>query len=320
MKNKLVSILIPVYNRETFIEETVKSALNQTYANIEVIVVDNKSTDNTLLVIEELALEDKRIKIYQNETNIGPVQNWKRCVDEARGEYGKILFSDDLMEPSFLEATIDYLKDESIGFVFTGREIFQDNEQKTVLSYMAIAETGIYLSSKFINGVLFEKNYPNSPACALFRLKDLQENLLIDIPNNINSDFAMHGIGPDLLIFLITASKYKKFAFINKRLVRFRAHSESITIISKGSRLLLMYAIAKAFFIEKYLDGNTNILEKYNGQLQLLILQYESRKFRINNISDFYLKNKNYNFDKMVYLEYALIVLKKIIKKLVGKK
>ena len=162
MNTELVSILIPVYNRENFIEETVNSALRQTYKNIEIIIVDNKSVDSTWEVVKRLASHDKRIKIFQNETNIGPVKNWKRCIKEANGKYGKILFSDDLMAFDFIEKTIDYLKDYSIGFVFTGREIFKNNKEKTTLSYMTIGDTNIFPSSKYINGVLFGKNYPNS--------------------------------------------------------------------------------------------------------------------------------------------------------------
>ena len=83
MEKKLVSILVPVYNRENLIEETVNSGLSQTYENIEIIIVDNQSTDGTWKILEKLASQDKRIKIFQNNTNIGPVRNWKRCIDEA---------------------------------------------------------------------------------------------------------------------------------------------------------------------------------------------------------------------------------------------
>ena len=221
--NKLVSILIPVYNRENLIEETVQSALNQTYKNFEIIVVDNQSTDNTWEVLQKVASQDERIKIFQNETNIGPVRNWKRCIDEASGEYGKILWSDDLIGLEFLEKTVPYLENEDVGFVFTGTEIFIDGTDKKSSHYF-IGETGIYESEKYINGVLFDGSCPVSPGCALFRLKDLKKNLLVDIPNKVNSDFAMHAIGNDLLIFLLTSHQYKNFAFVNEKLAFFRAH------------------------------------------------------------------------------------------------
>jgi len=125
LQNK-VSILIPVYNRENLIEETVQSALNQTYKNIEIIIVDNQSIDKTWEVMQKLAFQDDRIKIFQNDKNMGPVRNWKRCIDEATGDYGKILWSDDLIAPEFLENTVHFLENKDIGFVFTGTEIFID--------------------------------------------------------------------------------------------------------------------------------------------------------------------------------------------------
>ena len=65
-----VSILIPVYNRAKIISETLNSAVNQTYKNIEVIVVDNKSTDNTFEIVKEFAKSHSNVKVYQNEENI----------------------------------------------------------------------------------------------------------------------------------------------------------------------------------------------------------------------------------------------------------
>ena len=108
--NSKISILIPTYNREQYIEEAVRSALNQTYKNIEVIVVDNKSTDNSWMILENLAKNDSRIKLFQNDTNIGPVKNWKRCIDKATGKFCKILWSDDLIAPEFLERTLPFLR------------------------------------------------------------------------------------------------------------------------------------------------------------------------------------------------------------------
>ena len=308
MEDKLVSILIPVYNRENLIEETVRSALNQTYKNIEIIVVDNKSTDNTWDVLQKLSSQDERIKIFQNDTNIGPVRNWKRCVDEAVGEYGKILWSDDLIAPEFLEKTVPYLENEDVGFVFTGTEIFIEGADKKSSHYF-IGESGIYESEKYINGVLFNGNYPVSPGCALFRLKDLKKNLLVNIPNKVNSDFSMHAIGNDLLIFLLTAHQYKKFAFVNEKLSFFRAHEGSISIQSNDGKLPLHYNLASAYFVEKYRE---DLIKKQNVILWALLKVYKnsSKKYNIYKISDFYMKNKDYSLD-------YIFLFKKIIRKIV---
>ncbi|GAB4225992.1 MAG: glycosyltransferase family A protein [Francisella sp.] len=302
-----VSILIPVYNRESLIEETVKSAINQTYKNMEIIIVDNKSTDNTWKVLQKLASQDERIKIFQNKTNIGPVRNWKRCVDEASGEYGKILWSDDLMAPDFLEKTVHYLENNDVGFVFTGTEIFVDGKKKS--SHYFIGNSGIYKSDKYIEGVLFNGGYPVSPGCALFRMKDLKKNLLVDIPNKVGSDFAMHAIGNDLLIFLLTAYHYNKFAFINEKLSFFRAHGGSITISSDKAELILYYNLAKAFFVERYKD---ELVKKLNAIILINIVKYfkTAKTFNLNKIENYYLKNKNYYVSLQILIK---ILIKKII-------
>lgn len=87
--NSLVSILIPVYNRENLVGETIESAINQTYKNIEIIIVDNCSTDNTWQVLQDYAQKDNRIRIFQNPENIGLVRNWERCIDVANNRYYK---------------------------------------------------------------------------------------------------------------------------------------------------------------------------------------------------------------------------------------
>lgn len=307
----LVSILIPVYNRENLIEETVQSALVQTYQNIEIIVVDNKSTDNTWAVLQRLVLKDSRIKIFQNESNIGPVRNWKRCIDKASGEYGKILWSDDLIASEFLEKTIPFLEEAHVGFVFTKTEIFRDQTAERTFQY-GIGNTGVYCSEKYINGVLFQGNYPVSPGCALFRLKDLKKNLLVDIPNKAKSNFAMHAIGNDLLIFLLTAHQYKNFAFVNEQLSFFRAHEGSISVQSNDGKLPLYYLLASAYFIENY---RKDLVQKLNTQIWITIKRFRkgSKTYNLDQTQNFYLINQN-NAISILYL--VVKVLKKVIQKL----
>ncbi len=292
-KAEKVSILIPVYNRKNLIEETIKSALNQTYKNVEIIIVDNKSTDGTYEILKKYAEKYENIKLYRNKENIGPVRNWMKCIEYATGKYGKILWSDDMIAPEFLEKTLPFLENnEDVGFVFTGTEIFFSGTNRKVDTYF-IGETGIYDINKYIEGVLFGGNYPVSPGCALFRLKDLKENLIINIPNKIKSDFSMHAIGNDLLIYLLTAKNYTKFAFINEKLAFFRAHDDSISINTDHGTLTLLYDIAKAYFVENYRE---DLIPKLNSILLFHLLKYRktSKKLGLNGIRDFYMKNTKY--------------------------
>jgi len=295
-KNKAkVSILIPVYNRTKIILETLHSAIRQTYENLEVIVVDNKSTDGTFEIVKKFAQTHLNVKVYQNAKNIGPVKNWRKCLDYATGEYAKILWSDDLIAPEFIEKTLPSLtNNHDVGFVFTGTEIFYETGQKKDAYF--IGETGIYPMKNYLSGVLIGANSPVSPGCALFRLKDLKKNLLLNIPNKLYSDFSMHAIGNDLLIYLLTAKDYLNFAFINEKLAFFRAHKDSITVNSKGGKRVLLYDIVKAYFVENYLNDKA-LEKKFNVLLLLHFLKYGKNSLKLKKMSEFYFKKKVKFFD-----------------------
>jgi len=303
----IVSILIPVYNREKIILQTLNSAVNQTYKNIEIIVVDNKSTDNTFEVVKEFAKYHTNVRVYQNEENIGPVRNWRRCLDYATGEYAKILWSDDLIAPEFIEKTLPYLVDhEDVGFVFTGTEIFNYDTGQRIKAYF-IGNTGIYDTKKFIEGSLLSGPFPVSPGNALFRKKDVEKNLLIDIPNKIGSDFKMHAIGNDVLIYLLIAKNYPKFAFINETLSFFRAHKDSISISTNKTKIATLYNIAKAYFVENYLTDD-KLRKKFNTKLAGFLLMRRNNT-GIRKIQDFYFHQDKFNIN---YLFFCKLALKKL--------
>jgi glycosyltransferase involved in cell wall biosynthesis len=285
-----VSILIPVYNREEYIGECVRSAQEQTYADIEIIIVDNASMDATWKISQDLAEKDERIRVFQNEENIGPVRNWRRCVEEATGDFGKILWSDDLIAPRFLEETLPLLSDPDVGFVFTQACFFKSGQADGEIRYQ-LGETGIYPTEEFIRGELRGMDYPRSPGCALFRMDDIRTNILVDVPNNIGSDFSMHAIGNDLLLFLLTANSYNNFGLVAETLSGFRNHADSISINSKRRELLMCYDMARAFFVECYRPDLAKILDV---RLALYFLKYPNAvKHGIRGISGYYMKPRS---------------------------
>jgi glycosyltransferase involved in cell wall biosynthesis len=90
----LVSVVVPAYNVEKYIYECIKSILNQNYENIEIIIVDDGSTDNTGVIVDELALKDSRvIAIHQNNKGVSAARN--RGMDMANGEFIVFVDSDD---------------------------------------------------------------------------------------------------------------------------------------------------------------------------------------------------------------------------------
>lgn len=113
MKNRcedaLVSILMPTYNVEMYIEEAVRSVLKQTYKNYELIIVDDGSTDNTYEILNNLAKEDSRIKLYRNDVNCKICKTLNRAFSFARGSFIARMDGDDISEPNRLMELKKYL-------------------------------------------------------------------------------------------------------------------------------------------------------------------------------------------------------------------
>lgn len=104
-----VAIGIPVYNGENFLGQCLDSLLKQTFADFEIVISDNASSDGTRGICERYAAKDSRIHYYRNETNLGPGPNYNRVVHLSRGEYFKWAAHDDLHAPDYLEKCIRFL-------------------------------------------------------------------------------------------------------------------------------------------------------------------------------------------------------------------
>ncbi|MFA6435937.1 MAG: glycosyltransferase family 2 protein, partial [Candidatus Gracilibacteria bacterium] len=122
IKQPLVSIGVPTYNRSRFLREAIDSVLNQTYTNFELIISDNASTDDTERLCKEYSNKDKRIKYFRQKENIGIDANFYFVLNEAHGEYFAWLPDDDLYSPQFIEKLLEGFVDESVAGVFC-REI-----------------------------------------------------------------------------------------------------------------------------------------------------------------------------------------------------
>ena len=93
--NPKISIILPVYNGEAFLQETLISIQNQDFKDIEIIIIDDKSTDNSTILIKELMKTEPRISFYQNEENKGPLYTKKKGILAAKGKYVMIIDDDD---------------------------------------------------------------------------------------------------------------------------------------------------------------------------------------------------------------------------------
>ena len=118
--DKLVSIIIPVYNASRFLEETINSIQKQTYSNWEAIFIDDCSSDNSYNLIKKYQKEDKRIKLIKNKTNSGAAVSRNNGIDHAEGDYLCFLDADDKWHPEKLEKQINFMQELNCEFSFTG--------------------------------------------------------------------------------------------------------------------------------------------------------------------------------------------------------
>ena len=163
----LVSIIIPLYNGENFISKTIKSVLKQTYLNFELVIIDDNSTDNSLLIAR--SFNDKRIKIIINDSQLGFFKNWNYCLKQITGTYGKILPHDDLLEPSCIEKQVVILERyKNLSFVHCGRKIINSKGRiilRKIPKYEGISD----LQTSIREVVLSGTNPIGEPGAVLFR-------------------------------------------------------------------------------------------------------------------------------------------------------
>jgi glycosyltransferase involved in cell wall biosynthesis len=128
----LLSVCVPVYNGAEFLGETLDSVLGQTFGNYEILISDNGSTDATPEICARYAAQDPRIHTVRFETNQGPLKNFNRLYELARGEYIKFTPHDDLFDPTYLAKCIDVLETDPSVVACNTRVMIIDAEGRRV--------------------------------------------------------------------------------------------------------------------------------------------------------------------------------------------
>ena len=132
-----VSVGLPVFNGENYLAEAVKSILDQTFGDFELIICDNASTDRTEEIARRFAALDKRVRYHRNATNIGGGRNQKLAVDLSRGRYVRLAAHDDLIAPTFLEECVRELENRPDAIICFSGTIVIDEDGNQVSTYQS---------------------------------------------------------------------------------------------------------------------------------------------------------------------------------------
>lgn len=155
MKQPLVSICIPNYNNADYIEDAIQSALNQTYENIEVIIVDNCSTDNSWKTIN-LFQREIRVRAFQNKENLGMVGNFRKALELSSGKLVTFLCSDDCLSPNAIEQNVKSLiQNPTAAFVFGNIEYAGTRKGQTDYAFESSFKKKEWTNSSLSHGKNF---------------------------------------------------------------------------------------------------------------------------------------------------------------------
>lgn len=128
--NEKVSVIIPVYNSERYIKNTLESVLNQTYQDFEIIIIDDCSNDKSKEIIQKIAESDSRLLYHLQERNCGVAVARNTALDLSAGRYIAFLDSDDEWKKNKLEKQLKLMQEKEAGFVFSAIEMMDETGQK----------------------------------------------------------------------------------------------------------------------------------------------------------------------------------------------
>tara|TARA_B100001093_G_scaffold420282_1_gene412150 strand:+ start:25491 stop:26300 length:810 start_codon:yes stop_codon:yes gene_type:complete len=240
MKNaSLVSIVIPVYNAESYIESTVNSVLTQTHTYWELIIVDNGSTDNSSSIIKKLAESNHRIKVISLEKNSGgPAYPRNKGIKEANGYYIAFLDADDIWHKNKLEYQIEFLERKNLDFVFCDAEFINSSGERSYV--LKKSKINKFLSKIF--GPSFALLISNPVSLSSCLMKSNLDNFF-NTKNNFQSI-------EDWLFWIELALSGKKFGLLNQRLIFYRKHGDSVSIQNGLRQYLKIFALYRLLLSE----------------------------------------------------------------------
>lgn len=236
----LISIIIPAYNAEYSIKRCVNSVLEQTYSEIELIIVNDGSTDNTLKVLSNIV--DSKIKIYTTN-NQGALAARLYGVQRANGEYLMFVDSDDWIEKNMVEKLFDSSRGGTIDFIMCG---LQKDKSNLSTSYELIPKE-IFGNKEIRKNLVnyFLEESINGPCCKLIK-KSLFTNLDLFIDNRIV-------LQEDLLLNIKLLEKIESFVAISNCLYHYVINENSIThkyIRDKFMMTSEVYKTIENFFVQ----------------------------------------------------------------------
>lgn len=182
--SSLVSIVVPAFNNAQYLADTIRSILDQTYTNLEVIIADHASADRTFEVMRTFE-SDPRVVLLRTEAGGGALRNWNRVSEAASGEYIKLVCGDDLIYPEIVELQVRALAAAPEAVIAASSRDIVDSRGGTVIKNRGLGGlTGVVAGHRVIRRTVSAgTNLCGEPGCVLFRRDVLKQIGLWDSQN-----------------------------------------------------------------------------------------------------------------------------------------
>lgn len=279
MRDPKVTIFMAVYNGEKYIRQAIDSALEQSFRDFELLVIDDGSTDNSMAIVK--AYSDKRIRVLQNETNLGLFLTRNKGVQEARGQYFATLDCDDIAPAERLETQLKYFRDNPGCVMCGGRIKYIDQQSAYIGKFAALRGDEDFLKSL----LLFTNIFSNSTT-------------MIDI-NVLRELQYRKGYEPaeDFDLFERVAAAHK-VGFINQFLSYYRVHDSNISTIKSENRKKAEREIIERQ-LERYgFECNNDNLDLH---LRFTTAEFDFSKYDIETYAAWLNNLRDQNRDKKIF-------------------
>ena len=291
-RNIMISIVMPVYNGEKYLKQSIESVIHQTYKNWELIIVNDCSTDKSRSIMQYYANEDERINIIDNEINLKVAQSLNKGFQNAKGKYFTWTSDDNLYKPDALKELSFFLDNNpDFGLVYSNEDVV-DSELN-------------YVKEDRLNPQMLL--YADCIGASFMYRKEVADKI--------------GGYDPEMFLvddydYWIRVSKHYKIAHLDRNLYIYRMHPNNLTTTKKEECNKQLYNLRR-----KHLDYLiSNINSKYKEMLFIDMAaqnideyDYLLRKFELSNEKFDWVKNNNVDIDKKIILFGAGIIAKRAI-------
>ncbi|EDM42975.1 hypothetical protein SCB49_01687 [unidentified eubacterium SCB49] len=276
--NPLISICIPTYNGASFLEEALASVIAQSYKNIEVVISDDHSKDDTLKICREFKEKVSfPVRIESHEPQ-GIGANWNNAIRLANGEYIKFLFQDDVLAPTCISEMLTVFKTTpAIGMVACKRDFIVEGEHTPLVDNwiktygnlqqqfednksLLIIDQTIFKRIDFLN---VPKNKIGEPTTVLFKKSIIDEVGFFDENLKQILDY----------VFCYRVLKHTPIAIINKPLISFRLHPEQATNVNRSKKITDYEDYKRILYLE--------FLPLLHKDLQIQLRKQFSKRYKL---------------------------------------